>query len=280
MSCIFKIKEGMNCYTDTEIRLANYVLENIKEVINLNAKELGKRVDTSAAAVIRFSKKLGYRGFTAFKVDLAKQSNTENLEIFNTIINEKDSLEVMIKKAEAIHINILNETYELLNNDILKEAIEILRKARRIFLYGIGTLGVAAIDFHLKLSRINKVVFYNQDLYAQIVTSAHLGEEDVVIALSYSGETKEIKLLLNKAKRQGAKIISVTKFSNNSIAKISNYPIFIPCEDEDVRVGEISSRLSTLAIMDLLYLGVIKDGFDNVRESILETREFIKNLDD
>ena len=37
----------------------------------------------------------------------------------------------------------------------------------------------------------------------------------------------------------------------------SNYPIFIPCEDEDVRVGEISSRLSTLAIMDLLYLVIL-----------------------
>ncbi|WP_066891279.1 MurR/RpiR family transcriptional regulator [Clostridium nigeriense] len=278
MSCIFKIKEGMGCYTDTEIRLANYILENPNDVINLNAQELGERVNTSAAAVVRFSKKLGYKGFTTLKVDLAKQSNIDNHETFNTIIKENDSIEVMVKKAEAINIKALNETYKLINLDVLKEAIKALKNCEKIFLYGVGASGLVAIDFQSKLSRINKMTFYNQDSHTQVLTAVHLGPKDVAIGLSYSGETKEVKVAMDKAKKQGATTISITKFNNNSVSKLADYPLYIPCEEEELRVGAMTSRLSTLAVMDLLYLGIIKDEFDKVEKCILETKKIVRQL--
>lgn len=279
MSCIFKIKEGMSRYTETEIRLANYILENSNEVINLNSDELGDKVNSSAAAVVRFSKKLGYKGFTALKVDLAKQSNNEKDETFKTVIKENDSVDVIIKKAEAINVNALNETYKLINVNVLKEAIEVLKNCERIFLYGTGASGLVAIDFQSKLSRINKMAFYSMDLHTQVLSSVHLSNKDVAIALSYSGETKEIKIAMDKAKKQGAKIISVTKFRNNSISKLADYNLYIPCkEEEEIRVGAMTSRLSSLAVMDLLYLGMIKDDYENIEKSLLETKEIIKNL--
>lgn len=278
MSCIFKIKEGMGCYTDTEVRLANYILENSDYVINLNAQELGDRVNTSAAAVVRFSKKLGYKGFTALKVDLAKQSSNENYETFNTIIKENDSIEVMVKKAEAINTNALNETYKLINIDVLKDAIKALKNCEKIFLYGVGASGLVAIDFQSKLSRINKMTFYSQDSHTQVVTAVHVGPKDVAIGLSYSGETKDVKIAMNKAKEQGAKTISVTKFSNNSVSKLVDYPLYVPCEEEELRIGAMSSRLSTLAVMDLLYLGIIKDEFKKVEKCILETKQIVREL--
>lgn len=278
MSCIFKIKEAMSQYTDTEIRLANYILENSNDVINLNADELGDRVNTSASAVVRFSKKLGYKGFTSLKVDLAKESNNQNDRTFKTVIKESDSIEVLIRKAESININGLNETYKLINVDILRGAINALKNCEKIFLYGAGASGLVANDFQLKLSRINKMSFYSADLHTQVLSSVHLGPKDVAIALSYSGETREIKIAMDKAKKQGATIISVTKFSNNSVSKLADYALYIPCKEEELRVGAMTSRLSALAIMDLLYLGIIKDEYEEIEKCLLETKEIVKQL--
>lgn len=278
MSCMFKIKEGMSCFTETEIRLANYILEDSNEVINLNAQELGEKVNTSAAAVVRFSKKLGYKGFTALKVDLAKQSSNEKLETFNTMIIENDSIEVMVKKAEVINTNALNQTYKLINIDVLKNAVKAIKDCNRIYIYGVGASGLVALDFQSKLSRINKMAFYNQDSHIQIVTAVHLGPNDVAIGLSYSGETKEVAVAMEKAKKQGAKTISVTKFNNNTVSKTVDYPLYIPSEEEDLRIGAMTSRLATLAVIDLLYLGLIKDDFNSVEKCILETRQFIRGL--
>lgn len=277
MSCIYKIKEGMGSFTDTEEKLAGYILENKQEVVMLNAQDLADKVKTSAAAVVRFSKKIGYKGFTALKVDLAKESN-EVTENFNTIIKENDSIEMMVKKSEAINMNAMSQTYKLINMDVLKATIDSLGNCKNVYLFGVGASGLVALDFQYKLSRIKRIAMYQQDAHIQVAQAAHIGPDDVAIGLSYSGETKEVNIALRKAKELGAKTIAITKFNNNSLSKIVDYSLHIPSEEEEIRIGAITSRLSSLVITDLLYLGLAKKDFNQVEKYILETRQIVREL--
>ena len=110
MSCIYKIKEGMGSFTDTEKKLAEYILENKGEITLLSTQELSERVNTSAAAVVRFAKKLGYKGFPELKVELAKDSDDED-DDFNEVIKASDSIDTMVKKAEVINLKAMSQTY-------------------------------------------------------------------------------------------------------------------------------------------------------------------------
>ena len=278
MSCILKIKEGMNSFTETEIRLANYIIANQQEVFLLNAQQLGEMVNTSAAAVVRFSKKLGYKGFTALKVDLAKQSNTVDNDTFDTLIKKSDNLKTLVKKSEAININALSQTYGLINIDTLSKTIDILQKAKRVYIYAVGASGLVALDFQSKLARVNKMIYYIQDTHAQTITAVHLEPGDVAIGISYSGETKEVNKPMKKAKEKGASTIAITKFNNNSLSKIADYSLNIPTHEEELRIGAMTSRLAALAITDLLYLGIAKEDFSRVERQILETRQFIREI--
>lgn len=277
MSCMYKIKEGMGSFTDTEVKLANYILENKQDVVVLNAQDLADKVSTSAAAVVRFSKKIGYKGFTALKLELAK-GRDEVVENFNTIIKEKDSIETMVKKSEAINMNAMTQTYKLLNIDVLKKAIEALSNCKNIYLFGVGASGLVALDFQYKISRIKRIAIYQQDAHIQIAQAAHIGPDDVAIGLSYGGETKEVNIALKKAKELGAKTIAITKFNNNSLSKIVDYSLHIPSEEDELRIGAITSRLSSLIITDLLYLGIAKEDFNQIEKYILETRQVVREL--
>ncbi|MGG7178172.1 MurR/RpiR family transcriptional regulator [Clostridium paraputrificum] len=277
MSCVYKIKEGMGSFTETEEKLANYILENRQDVIMLSAQELAERVSTSAAAVVRFSKKVGFKGFTALKVELAKDGDDE-VEDFNTIIKENDSIGTMVKKSEAINMKAMEQTYKLINNDILQRAIDQLNGCKNVYLFGVGASGLVAQDFQYKLSRIKRMAIYQQDAHIQLASAVHIGPEDIAIGISYSGETREVNLALKKAKEAGAKTIGITKFNNNSLSKIVDYPLYIPSEEKEIRIGAITSRMTALLIMDLLYLGIAKNDVDKTEEYILKTREIVKTF--
>ena len=269
MSCIFKIKEGFNSFTNTEKKLAEYIIKNKDEVVGLSAQELSSKADISPAAVVRFSKTLGYKGFTALKVDLAKDRDERDDET-SVIINEDDSLKDIIRKVKVSNISSIDET--------MKNIIEAMINAKRIYLFGIGASGLVALDLQQKLLRINKSTLYQIDPHTQIASAVHIEKEDVAIGISYSGETKEVNVPLKIAKEKGAKTIAITRYNKNSLSKISDYAIYLPNYEKEFRVGAITSRIDALTIVDILYLGVARNEFKQTKEYIKSTREAINSI--
>ena len=276
MSCIYKIKEGMGSFTDTEKKLAEYILENKGEITLLSTQELSERVNTSAAAVVRFAKKLGYKGFPELKVELAKDSDDED-DDFNEVIKASDSIDTMVKKAEVINLKAMSQTYRLMNMNHLKEAIDLISNCNNIYIFGVGASGLVAQDFQYKLSRIKRIAIYQKDSHTQLISAVNIEPNDIAIGISYSGETKEVNLALKKAKELGAKTIGITKF-NNTLSKIVDISLHVPSEEKEIRVGAITSRISALVLTDLLYLGVAKNNLTKPEEYILKPREFVKKI--
>lgn len=277
MSCIFKIKEGFNSFTNTEKKLAEYIIKNKDEVVGLSAQELSSKADISPAAVVRFSKTLGYKGFTALKVDLAKDRDERDDET-SVIINEDDSLKDIIRKVKVSNISSIDETIGLMNVDTMKNIIEAMINAKRIYLFGIGASGLVALDLQQKLLRINKSTLYQIDPHTQIASAVHIEKEDVAIGISYSGETKEVNVPLKIAKEKGAKTIAITRYNKNSLSRISDYAIYLPNYEKEFRVGAITSRIDALTIVDILYLGVARNEFKQTKEYIKSTREAINSI--
>ena len=277
MSCIFKIKEGFNSFTNTEKKLANYILKNKEEVVNLSAQELSDKADISPAAVVRFSKTLGYKGFTALKVDLAKDRDERENDT-SVIISESDSINDIIRKVKVSNTSSIDETIGLLNVDTINNIVEAMVNAKRIYLFGIGASGIVAMDLQQKLLRINKNSLYQMDPHTQISSSVHITNEDVAIGISYSGETKEVNTPLKIAKENGAKTIAITRYNKNSLSKIADYSVYLPNDEKDLRVGAITSRIDALTIVDILYLGVAKNDFERTKRDIKKTRDIINRI--
>lgn len=277
MSCIFKIREGFDNFTNTEKKLASYILENRVSVVNQSAQELSKNADISPAAVVRFSKNLGYKGFTALKVDLARDKGEAELD-FSVIIEPNESTEHIVSKICKSNKNTIEETLNLVNIDTLNKAIEALSKCRSIYLFGIGASGLVAMDLQYKLLRINKNVIYQNDAHIQLASSVHMGPEDVAIAISYGGESKEVNLAIKKAKDNGAETIIITKYNKNSLTKLGDMMLYIPNEEKELRIGAISSRIAALTLTDILFLGVARENFYETEEHLIETRDIIEQL--
>ena len=278
MSCTLLIRACMDSMTDTEKRIADYLLVHGSDAMHMNAKELSVSCDTSPAAVVRFAKKLGFKGFTALKLDLARESAQAAPDAFNSAILENDDLAAIISKAEKTHQRNTALTYQMINIATLQSAIDALLGARRVFLFGVGASGLLAMDFQYKCSRIGVPVFYHADSHTSLASAALLDKHDTVIAISYSGVTRETLLAAQSAHACGAKVIAITQGNLNPLARLADFPLCIPSEESTLRIGAMTSRNSGLLVLDLLYLGCVQKNVLQSQQALEKTRALIHEL--
>lgn len=280
MSCIYKIKEATSSFTSTEKRIAEYILEHRTETIEASVQQLAEVTDTSAAAWIRFSQKLGYKGLTALKVDLVKAEDEEEKdELYNVLIEQNDTIDTMVRKVQQITLNSISQTYKLLNIKSLKAAVQLMIKADQIYLTGVGGSGLVCSDFMQKLTRINRNVIYHEDSHVLLARIAHIKPNDVMLAISYSGETKLVNTAVEHAKRMNVPVIAITQYNvRSTLAKMADIKLYTPVIEKDLRLGAISSRNASLALTDLLYYGVVKENIEQVKEDLTKTRDLINEV--
>ncbi len=278
MSSLLRIKERMSSYTESERRIADYIIDNKDEVIGESSQVVAKKTDTSPSSVVRFSKRLGYVGFTDLKLAIAADKELPEIDILESIIESNDDVHAMIQKAQHANQNTFLKTYKLLDERRLESSIKALTEADNIFIVGLGGSSIVAQDLYHKLTRINRRCTYSQDFHMFLTGLTFISSQDVCIAFSYSGETFEANLALKQAKDRGATTISITSNPRSSITKYSDHVLIIPQEEKELRLGAIASRFALLALSDLLYFGIAKNNLDKISDNLESTRELLKEL--
>ena len=281
MSVLYKIKSSMSAFTETDRSIAEFVFVNRQVVLESNAKELGDMTKTSAAAWVRFSKKMGYKGLPAFKVALAKETQSyTNEDDIETFLNPQDSLMGLLQKTENMLTQNIRETFSLLDYYALEKTIEFIHEAKTVFLLGVGGSSIVCLDFYHKMTRIHQNIMYDRDLHTLMPRIAQLDKNDVVIVISYNGETESVNSIAKVAKTMGARIVGVTKYNlKSTLSTLSDIRLFVPVEEKEIRLGSITSRNSLLTITDLLYYGIAKTDFNVTKDLLVRTRQFIKEVE-
>lgn len=280
MSSITRINNLKDDFSFSERKIADYIINNTDIVYNLTASELADLTNTSPASIIRFSQRLGYEGFKELKISLAKEMPQKdfNEDKIYEKITIHDSLNEIINKIAVGHINAIKNTIKLTDEKAVMNAIEAISSARRINIYGVGGSSLVAQDLQYKLVRIDMPAYIYLDNHLQLVSAANITSSDVAIAFSHSGKTIETYRALEISKQRGAKTISITKFGENPISNISDIKIYTTEVEKTLRMGAIASRIAQLTIVDILFIGIIKNNFSNIPEYIQQTSDILKEF--
>lgn len=278
MSCSVKIKENAANFTETDQKIAVFFQEYPAEAVRLSAQEIGLRTATSAAAVIRFIKKLNYRSLNEARVELSADVAEGDRQTANLIIRPEDSARELALKMQALIRESVDDTLAMLHYDTLKEAIALMRSAHSIYLFGVGTSGVVSYDFYRKLSRINKRCVYHLDGNGQIVAAVHTTPKDVAVAFSYSGKTREVLTAARRVRQNGTPCIAVSRAESSALTKLSDIVLKVPSCEPEIRLGAIGSRYAEFLIADLLFAGVAQADFEQMKKYLMDTRGAINEF--
>ena len=162
----------------------------------------------------------------------------------------------------------------------MKQAIDAIDSARKIYLFGVGASGIVCYDINYKLSRIGKDVVFNNDIHLQLVNLNFIKKEDTCVCISYSGNTRETVLVAEIAKKAGAKTVGICCYGKNELSNICDITLRVPQDERELRLGAISSRNTTLTLLDMIYLAITHRHYPDVLQDIESTRDLIKKLRD
>lgn len=279
MNLLQYIKQNYSKLTDREKLIADYLLVKNSEIIDMSAKEIAEETNTSAPTVVRFAKKLGFSSLNEMKIKLSISSKEKNSSREFEYLDKDLSTKSIVNGVKSSIHSIIDETVDLIDEEQLDKAINLLTNAKTIYIYSVGVSGLVGLDFYYKLSRINKRCVAHTDTHLQLTSSVLMEKEDVAVVISYSGETKETLLCAKNAKEKNVPVIAITKASiDNKLDYFSDISLHVPYVEKSLREGAMSSRISQLAIIDMLFLGMARNNIKDMEEKLVITRNAVKEL--
>jgi hypothetical protein len=277
---VLRIKEEYRKLTKSEKKVADYFIDNYKDAINESTQSIAVATDTSPATVIRFVKTLKFDGLQQLKLAIAADMDSQKPDITDEIIHQKDGLSEIVEKNKRNLINSIERLYALMDLELIEKSVDAIDSAKKVYLFGVGASGIVCYDINYKLSRIGKDVVFNNDIHLQLVNLNFITKEDACVCVSYSGNTKETVLVAEIAKKAGAKTVGICCYGRNELSKICDITLRVPHDERELRLGAISSRNTTLTLLDTIYLAITHRHYPDVLNDIESTRDLIKKLRD
>ncbi|MCI8663949.1 MAG: MurR/RpiR family transcriptional regulator [Hungatella sp.] len=252
---LVKMRTVYNQFTRAEKKVADYILQNPKEVLFMSITDLAEACHVGDTSVFRFCKSMELKGYQEFKMVLSlslNESDKENSQ-FSGNINLNDTFGELTKKVLNTNIQALTETYALLNEAVFSEAIDCLHEAERIVFFGVGASVLTALKATNKFLRIEPKVYCIQDSHMQAMTASTMKPKETAVIFSYSGATKDTIHVAQLAKEAGAKVICVTRFSKSPLTSYADLTLLSGANEGPLQGGSTSGEISQLFLIDLMY---------------------------
>lgn len=255
----------------TERKIAAYLLENFDKSLHSTLLELADGIGVSDASIVRFCKSIGYTGFQEYKINAAMQCVPEP-RLYNPSLSVDDSPAELCNKIFAIESSALEQTKQELDIKVMNEVADLLINAKRINLVGTGGSAISARDFQHKLLKIGVRAELQEDKDLQLMSASLLTENDVLFAISHSGSNLHVAETIDLAKKQNAKVVTLTMKSKNVVVEKADYPLYVVSEKTIFESESFSARLAQLAMLDCLVALIAFKNFDGSLEAMKATR--------
>ena len=275
----------MNKLTSTEQGIVNYILTNPEELEKISSRQLAELTYTSPATVVRICQKLGFSGYSEFKIKYLQEVNqTPRMDQINRTnpITSEDSLHRIVNKVAALEITAIEQTKKGIDLDQLNRVSELLNQATCIDFY--------AFDNNLHLAKnacshflyAGKQAVIHDSSNAQFMQAFASVEGHVAIIISRTGLNPMLYRIANVLRERKIPLLVLTESRHSSLAKISTEHLYLYNVHRFTDMGTILFQTSVQYLFDLLFAILFSRNFENsvkqneMYEEINEYHQFYK----
>ena len=265
---IAKIHNVFKNLTETEQKLASYILDFPEKIVNMTAQELAGACGTVPSAVNRMCKSIGMEGFAKLKISLATALGNEDYNENNIPFDKEDTPKMIFNKVFNSGINTLKSTYQMIDFPKIEVISKKIASANRIFIFGVGTSSVVAIDTAYRFSQLDVQAYAYTDILQMNVMANNMKNGDVAFGISHSGRTKAVVDAMRSAKQAGATTIALTSFTKSLLYTESDYSISVYADEKNYPVEAVSARIAHMCVIDALMLSIASLNYEDYLKHI------------
>lgn len=279
-SIVNQIELALEELPASEQKVAKYILTCLKDVPYMNISELATKAKSSSAAVVRFCKSIGVENFGNLKVRLSAEAVQETT-VNHLDIKDQEAVSSIIEKTLSNTIQVFEDTAYQIEEVAIKRVVEMLQAAEMVYVYGIGASFLIAEDIAQKWRRLGKKVYAISDYHLLLSTMATQNEKAVFWGVSYSGKTKEVLLLIEKAKAFGMQTIGLSRMGQHKLAQnVDALLTTARAPEAKLRSAATSSRFAQLFVIDIVFLTYASAQYEFTVKQLEKTRNAVADLKD
>ncbi|AGF55523.1 RpiR family glv operon transcriptional regulator [Clostridium saccharoperbutylacetonicum] len=208
------INKNYSKLNENDIYILKYVLKSKIQCCNLGINELAKRCNVSKTTILRCIKKLEFEGYSEFKVHLKLEESNVYSES-----EEDNNIEKLITD--------INQTINYFKNRDFTKICKLIYEAEKVFVYGTGApQRVVAQALKQTFFAVNKYLYVIEGEGEFEGLTDKVGEKDLIIIISLSGNTASLEKYTNKLSLKGIEYVSITKLINNKLSTKTPYNLY------------------------------------------------------
>ena len=266
-SVISIIESNYHKLTSAEKTVADFFIHNNQNT-DFSSSHIAELLYTSKATLSRFAKKIGYRGYQEFIYQYE-----------NTFEEKEEKITGNTKIVLNAYQEVLNKTYNLVDEAQIGRIVGYLNKADRVLVCGCGSSGLSAKEMEIRFMRIGVNVDSLSDSDMMRMSSVFQNKNSLVLGFSISGEREEVLYLLKESYNKGAKTVLFTSKSRAEFDEYCSEVVLLPSLKHLNHGNLISPQFPILVMLDIIYAyyveqnKYIREGMHDSTLRALEERE-------
>lgn len=268
-----RIEEKYRELSKGQKRVAEYVLDNYDKAVFLTAARLGEVVGVSESTVVRFATQLGYKGYPEFQKALEelvrnRLNSIQRMKVTYGRISQSQILETVLQSD----IEKIKQTLNGIDHSAFNQAIDTILNARKIYVLGIRSCAplAAFMSFYLNLLCDNVIAVNtnsSSEIFEQLI---RIGEEDVVIGISFPRYSQRTLKALEFASKRKAKIITLTDSAHSPINIYSSCNLIARSDMASI----VDSLVAPLSVVNALIVALCM----KKQEEVIGTLETLEQI--
>ena len=230
--------------TDLEQEIARYFLQADTINDDLSSQQVTQKLHISQAALTRFAKKCGFKGYREFIFKYQQQKDT--------LSAPQQDMNPLTQRVLRSYANVRDFSQGLIDDEQLERVAQMIEQSERVYFFGTGSSGLVAREMKLRFMRLGVVCEALTDPDGFAWTTSIIDEKCLVFGFSLSGTTPSIIDSLLDAQDMGAKTVLFTS-SPNKDTKAFTETILVASQNQASYIQRISAQIPMLIIIDLLY---------------------------
>lgn len=279
MPIFAKIQEHQEAFSKSELKIAQFILDQPQEVLEMTAQQLARAADSSSAAVIRLCKRLKVYGFPQLKIELsADLSGGELNRKIQPEVRENEEISSIKERLLLNTQHSLAETVNELDDSQINQLSQLIARSRRLLVLGIAASNLVAQDIAQKWGNVGTIVFAFNNVNDLLPIIANAGAEDILWVVDNSGETPGAVQAAQIAKERKVPIITMTKRGSSTISELgdieihTSQPIELPG-----RIAATDSLLLQFMAIDIIFYDFVSRNYESSISQLNQSAKLVKD---
>ena len=275
---LIRIHDGYPKMSKGQKLLADYITDHYDKAVYLTASKLGSVVGVSESTVVRFAGELGYDGYPGLQRALEDMIRTrltalQRMEVTHSRMDEDNVLSSILQSD----IENIKETMNVVEEAAFKEALELILKAKTIYILGVRSSGPLAsfLAYYMNLIFDNVKLVQTNSISETFEQMLKIGPDDVMIGISFPRYSKRTVKAMNFAKSRGTSVIAITDSHHSPIAASADCVL----KAHGNMVSFVDSMVGPLSLLNALVVALSMSRQDEVKENLQNLENIWKEYD-